>query len=110
MNRIKAIDFVRGLAMVIMALDHVRDLIHVDSLSQSPIDMNTTTPILFFTRWITHLCAPTFVFPSGSSAYISFKNKGNIPQSRKFLLKRGLWLILLEFTIMNFGIYFEIVS
>ena len=108
MNRIKAIDFVRGLAMVIMALDHVRDLIHVDSLSQSPIDMNTTTPILFFTRWITHLCAPTFVFLAGTSAYISFRQQGNIAASRKLLITRGLWLILLEFTVINFAIFGDV--
>ena len=64
--------------------------------------------MLFFTRWITYLCAPIFVFLAGTSAYISFKNKGNLSQSRKFLLKRGLWLILLEFTIMNLGIYFDL--
>jgi uncharacterized membrane protein len=62
MNRIEKIDIVRGIVMVIMALDHVRDMLHIDAISQSPTDLNTTTPILFFTRWITHLCAPTFVF------------------------------------------------
>ena len=110
MKRIYSIDFARGLVMIIMALDHVRDLMHINSITQSPTNLATTTSVLFFTRWVTYLCAPTFVFLSGTSAYISFKNKGNILQSRRFLLKRGLWLILLEFTIMNFGIYFEIVS
>lgn len=94
--------------MIIMALDHVRDLMHIDSITQSPTNLSTTTPVLFFTRWVTYLCAPTFVFLSGTSAYISFKRKGNVRESRKFLLKRGLWLILLEFTIMNFGIYFDV--
>ena len=108
MKRIYSIDFARGLVMIIMALDHVRDLMHINSITQSPTNLATTTPVLFFTRWVTYLCAPTFVFLSGASAYISFKNKGNIPQSRRFLLKRGLWLILLEFTIMNFGIYFDL--
>ena len=108
MKRIYSIDFVRGFVMIIMALDHVRDLMHVNSVTQSPTDLATTTPILFFTRWITYLCAPIFVFLAGTSAYISFKNKDNITQSRKFLLKRGLWLMLLEFTIVNFGIFFDL--
>lgn len=107
MNRIKSIDIVRGIVMVIMALDHVRDLLHIDALTQSPTDMATTTPVLFFTRFITHLCAPTFVFLAGTSAYISLKSKNNIAETRKHLIKRGLWLILLEFTVVNFGLFFD---
>lgn len=108
MKRILSIDFTRGLVMIIMALDHVRDLIHVDSLTQSPTDLNTTTPALFFTRWITHLCAPVFVFLAGTSAYISFHKKQDIRNYRNVLLKRGFWLVLLEFTFVNFGIYFDV--
>lgn len=108
MKRVYSIDFTRGLVMIIMALDHVRDLMHVNSVTQSPTDLSTTTPMVFFTRWITYLCAPIFVFLAGASAYISFKNKRNISQSRKFLLKRGFWLILLEFTLVNFGLFFDI--
>jgi uncharacterized membrane protein len=108
MKRIYSIDFTRGLVMIIMALDHVRDLMHVNSIIQNPADLSTTTPMLFFTRWITYLCAPIFVFLAGTSAYISFKNKRNISQSRKFLLRRGLWLVLLEFTLVNFGVYFDL--
>ncbi|HRH49011.1 MAG TPA: heparan-alpha-glucosaminide N-acetyltransferase domain-containing protein [Panacibacter sp.] len=107
MKRITSIDFTRGLVMIIMALDHVRDFIHVDAVSQSPTNLSTTTPILFFTRWITYLCAPTFVFLAGTSAYITFNRENNMAQSRKFLLKRGLWLVLLEFTLVNFGLYFD---
>jgi len=107
MKRINTIDFTRGLVMIIMALDHVRDLTHVNSVTQSPTDLLTTAPILFFTRWITYLCAPIFVFLAGTSAYISSKRKGNVATSRKFLFTRGLWLILLEFTIVNFGIFFN---
>jgi uncharacterized membrane protein len=108
MKRINSIDFVRGLVMVIMALDHTRDLMHTTALTQNPTDLNTTTTGLFLTRWITHLCAPTFVFLSGASAYISFKKSSNLDESKRFLLSRGLWLILLEFTIINFGIWFDI--
>jgi uncharacterized membrane protein len=107
MKRIQSIDIVRGLVMIIMALDHARDLIHTSSVTQSPTDLSTTTPILFFTRWITYLCAPTFVFLSGTSAYLSLKRKDNYSESRIFLLKRGCWLIILEFSIVNFGLFFD---
>lgn len=106
-SRIESIDFVRGLVMLIMALDHTRELFHTTSLSQSPTDLATTTPLLFFTRWITHLCAPTFVFLSGVSAYLSYTKKENFISSRKFLIKRGLWLIFLEITFINFGVWFD---
>jgi len=75
MNRITNIDFTRGVVMVIMALDHVRDMMHTTAISQSPTNLASTTPILFFTRWITHLCAPTFVFLAGASAYLLFVQK-----------------------------------
>jgi uncharacterized membrane protein len=93
--------------MIIMALDHVRDMIHVNSINQSPTNLATTTPWLFFTRWITYLCAPVFVFLAGTSAYISFKNKKDVSQSRSFLLKRGVYLIFLEFIVVNFGLFFD---
>lgn len=108
MKRITSIDFARGLVMIIMALDHIRDLIHVHSITQNPLDLSTTTPILFFTRWITHLCAPVFVFLSGTSAYLSFQKRNNVKEMRSFLVTRGLWLIILEFTIVSFGIWFDI--
>lgn len=94
--------------MIIMALDHVRDLMHTTSLTQSPLDFNTTTTGIFLTRWITHLCAPTFVFLSGTSAFISLKNNSDISAGRKFLISRGLWLILLEFTVINFALWADI--
>jgi uncharacterized membrane protein len=107
MKRLNSIDIVRGVVMIIMALDHVRDLIHVDSITQNPTDLATTTPILFFTRWITHLCAPTFVFLAGTSAYLAFKNTGNLSASRIFLIKRGIWLVILELTLVNFALWFD---
>ena len=94
--------------MIIMALDHVRDLLHVTSLTQGPTDLNTTTPILFFTRWITYLCAPVFVFLSGSSAWLSVKKTNDYKRSGNFLLTRGIWLIILEFTLINFALWFDI--
>lgn len=107
MNRIEKIDIVRGIVMVIMALDHVRDMLHIDAISQSPTDLNTTTPILFFTRWITHLCAPTFVFLAGTSAFLYFSKTKSVTLTRSYLIKRGFILILLEFTVINFGLFFD---
>ncbi|MGV3642560.1 MAG: DUF1624 domain-containing protein [Adhaeribacter sp.] len=108
MKRIEAIDFTRGLVMIIMALDHTRDLFHVDSLVQSPTDLATTTPFLFFTRWITHLCAPVFVFLAGVSVWLSGRAQGNLVASRRFLWSRGLWLVFLECTVVSFGIWFDL--
>lgn len=108
MKRITSIDVVRGFVMAIMALDHVRDFLLQNALTQNPTDLSNTYPALFFTRWITHLCAPTFVFLSGVSAYISAKRENNVSKSRKFLLTRGVWLIFLEFSIISFGIWSDI--
>jgi len=107
MKRIESIDTTRGLVMVIMALDHVRDFMHKTSMSHDPTNLQTTTTLLFFTRWVTHLCAPTFVFLSGVSAFISYKNLNNLSESRRFLLTRGLWLVLLEFTFVSFALWFD---
>ena len=108
MKRLHSIDFTRGLVMIIMALDHVRDMIHVNAGTQSPTNLETTTPLLFFTRWITYLCAPTFVFLAGTSAWLSLKRTNDIVATRNFLLKRGLYLIALEFIVVNFGLFFDI--
>lgn len=109
-RRINSIDIVRGIVMIIMAFDHTRDLLHVSSLTQSPTDLSSTTPALFFSRWITHLCAPTFVFLSGVSVYLSLKNAGagSLGEVKNFLRKRGLWLILLEITVINFALWFDV--
>jgi uncharacterized membrane protein len=107
MKRIPSIDIARGLVMIIMALDHTRDYLHIHA-AQSPTDLATTTPVLFFTRWITHCCAPTFVFLSGMSAWLSLNGDVPIAISRRFLLKRGFILILIEFTLVNFGLLFDL--
>ena len=104
MKRIDSIDVVRGLVMVIMALDHVRDLLHLPALTQDPTDLTTTTPGLFLTRWITHLCAPTFVFLSGTSAWLSLRRR-TPAEARTWLAKRGLVLIGLELTLINFAFW-----
>jgi len=93
--------------MIIMALDHVRDLMHTTALTQDPTDFRTTTAALFMTRWVTHLCAPSFVFLSGTSAYLTFKSQNNLAKTKNFLLTRGLWLMLLEVTVINFAFWFD---
>ncbi|MEE9364967.1 MAG: heparan-alpha-glucosaminide N-acetyltransferase domain-containing protein [Cellulophaga sp.] len=101
LKRITSIDVLRGIVMVIMALDHVRDYFHFGSFFVDPTDMNTTTPILFFTRFITHFCAPVFIFLAGTAAFLYGSKKTKL-ELFKFLFTRGLWLIFLEFTLNNF--------
>lgn len=105
--RIDSIDLLRGLVMIIMALDHTRDFFHIAAFTDDPMNLATTTPALYFTRWITHLCAPVFVFLSGTSAYFQSLRKSKKELSL-FLIKRGLWLILIEITIVNFSFSFDI--
>lgn len=101
-KRIESIDVVRGIAMVIMALDHVRDYFHVSANIDDPLNLATTSPYLYFTRWITHFCAPIFVFLSGTSIYLQSLRKTK-KELGVFLLKRGLWLIIAECTIIAFA-------
>jgi len=105
-KRVKSVDLLRGLVMIIMALDHTRDFFHHDAFTQNPLDPATTTPILYFTRWITHFCAPTFVFLSGASAWFQSLKKTKRELSL-FLIKRGAWLIPLEITVINFVFSFD---
>jgi uncharacterized membrane protein len=105
-SRIDSIDFLRGAVMIIMAIDHVRDYFHVSSFLHDPTNASTTTVGLFMTRWITHICAPTFVLLAGTSAYIMEKKQSKKDVSM-FLLKRGLWLILIQITIIRFGWNFD---
>ncbi|NOT59369.1 MAG: DUF1624 domain-containing protein, partial [Acidobacteria bacterium] len=106
-SRINAVDLLRGLVMIVMALDHTRDWLHVSALTQSPTDLATTTPLLFFTRWVTYFCAPIFVFLAGTSAYLSAKTQPDLAAARRRLWLRGLWLVVLEFTLVNFAIWFD---
>lgn len=104
--RIASIDILRGLVMIIMALDHTRDFFHITAMTADPLNPATTTVALFFTRWITHFCAPVFVFLSGLSAYLSSQKKPR-KEASVFLAKRGLWLVLAEVTIVTFGLTFN---
>ena len=101
-QRILSIDILRGIAMVVMALDHVRDYFHIHAWTDDPLNLDTTTPALYFTRYITHFCAPTFVFLSGVSIYLQSLRKTKNELS-VFLIKRGLWLIFVELVIVSFA-------
>ncbi len=96
LNRIESIDIVRGVIMIIMALDHVRDFFGVPGIS--PTDLDQATVALFFTRWITHICAPVFFLLTGTGAYLSLRRKSKGELSG-FLFTRGLWLIFLEVVV-----------
>lgn len=105
--RFDAIDLLRGLVMIIMALDHTRDYFHKTAWTDDPLNLATTTPFLYFTRWITHFCAPVFVFLAGTSAFFQSARKSKKELSL-FLIKRGLWLLFVEIIIMNFAFSFDI--
>ena len=100
-HRIESIDLLRGIVMIIMAIDHIRDFFHYDSYFFSPTDISQTTPSIFFTRWVTHLCAPTFIFLAGVSAYF-IRKQNTAEETTLFLVTRGIWLIVLQFTLVRF--------
>ncbi len=106
-HRLHAIDLLRGIVMIIMALDHTRDFIHAGAFTGDPLNLQTTTPALFFTRWITHFCAPVFVFLSGISVWLQCTRKTKKELS-SFLIKRGLTLIEVEVILMSLVMSFDL--
>jgi uncharacterized membrane protein len=106
-QRIDSIDLLRGIVMVIMMLDHVRDFAHSGGLLFDPTDLSRTTVTVFFTRWITHYCAPVFVFLAGTGAYLQLARGKSKRDLSKFLITRGLWLIFLELTVVKVGVFFN---
>ena len=106
-SRIQSLDVLRGAIMIVMALDHVREF-----FTSSPIrpeDLTKTTEALFLTRWITHFCAPVFMFAAGAGTFLGGQRKSRAELSR-FLWTRGLWLVLLELTVERFAFFFDLIQ
>ena len=106
-KRIMSLDLLKGMVMIIMALDHTRDYFHADSFLFDPTDPEFTNAPIFFTRWITHYCAPAFSLLAGLSAYLVGMRKTKAELTR-FLLSRGIWLMFIEVSIVNFGWFFNV--
>jgi uncharacterized membrane protein len=105
-KRIESIDVLRGIVMIIMALDHVRDYFHRDAFLYSPTDLTQASIFLFFTRFITHYCAPVFVFLAGISAYL-YGTKKSKKELAFYLFSRGSWLVFVELFIISLGLTFN---
>ncbi len=103
--RIESVDLLRGIIMILMALDHVRD--YFGNLAANPVNLDTATAGLFLTRWITHICAPVFFLLTGTGAYLRLRRSNRAELSR-YLLTRGVWLIFLEWTVMRFILQFNL--
>ena len=106
--RVDSVDLLRGVVMIFMLLDHTREFVHRDVLNFEATDLTRTNVLLFFTRWITHFCAPVFVFLAGTGAFLQTTRGKSRAELSKFLVKRGLWFILLEFTLIRVVVWFNI--
>jgi len=102
-ERLQSIDALRGLVILIMLLDHVRETFYLHKQVTDPMDVTVTEPALFGSRLLAHICAPVFVLLTGISAFLFQSKKQDLQQTRAFLLKRGLFLIVLELTLVNFA-------
>jgi uncharacterized membrane protein len=107
-SRLQSVDSLRGAIMMLMAVDHVRDYFNSSAFLFSPEDLRRTTPALFFTRWITHFCAPVFMFTAGIGAFLWWRRGRTKAQLTRFLFTRGLWLIFLELTAVRFAMTFSL--
>lgn len=106
--RLSGLDALRGAVMIVMALDHVRDFVNISAMSFSPTDLEKTTPVLFFTRWITHFCLPVFMFTAGAGAFLwQHQGRHSRGELSRFLWTRGLWFIVLELTVMRLAYNFD---
>src|SRR2546423_6635444 len=107
-KRIDSVDLLRGIVMVIMMLDHTRDYIHYAVFQFDPLDLTKTNVTLFLTRWITHFCAPIFVFLAGTGAYLQLARGKSKKDLSWFLITRGAWLIVLEVTVVRVAAFFNL--
>lgn len=107
-TRIESIDLLRGLVMILMMLDHVRMYFGQGTWYADPSNLATTSSQLFFTRWITHFCAPVFVFLAGTSAYLHRKKKENRREIARYLLARGISLVFIELAVVNLAWTFDV--
>src|SRR5687767_1675277 len=107
-GRVDSVDLLRGIVMVIMLLDHTRDFVHADGFRFDAADITRTWPLLFLTRWVTHFCAPIFVFLAGTGVYLQVLRGKPKKEVSRFLVTRGLWLIVLEFTVVRLGVFFTL--
>jgi uncharacterized membrane protein len=105
--RLPSVDALRGLVMIIMALDHTRDFFNASAMVFQPEDLSRTTTALFLTRWVTHICAPVFSFTAGLGAFFWLSHGRTPSQLASFLIKRGVWLMLIDLTVMRFALTFS---
>lgn len=105
-QRREDVDLLRGAVMILMALDHVRDFF--SGATVDPLDLAHASPALFLTRWSTHFCAPVFVCLAGVSVRLSLERRGSVRDVAWFLLSRGVWLVVLELTVVRFGWFFDV--
>ena len=106
-NRLLSIDALRGLVILFMLLDHVRETFYLHQQVGDPMDVTATEPALFFSRTLAHLCAPVFILLTGLSAFLYGEKQMSRTATSAFLFKRGLFLVVLEFTLVNFAWTFQ---
>ncbi len=104
-RRLPVVDLLRGLAIVLMALDHVREFLQVEQFD--PLDLQHTTPALFFTRWMTHFCPSIFVLLAGVGIGLGLSGKRSRTQQARIVLIRGIWLVVLELTVVHLAWFFN---